>query len=86
MDVDTETRRLAPIAYYGDGVPDILNGVSDQSCCAGYACQLRQTTHVMIMKCGEEYELATTGTLNKDFKVSNLVWFSLDLVYSFSFT
>ena len=69
MDVDTETRRLAPIAYYSQDTVDIINGVKDTSCCAGYACQLRQTTHVMIMKCGEEYELATTGTLNKDFKL-----------------
>ena len=69
MDVDTETRRVAPIAYMADGTVDIINGVSDQSCCAGYACQLRQTTHPMIMACGKEYELATTGTLNKDIKL-----------------
>ena len=53
MDVDTETRRVAPIAYMSDGYVDIINGVSDTSCCAGYACQLRQTTHPMIMACGK---------------------------------
>jgi hypothetical protein len=54
MDVDTETRRVAPIAYINnpgeaDSHVDIVNGVLDTSCCAGYSCQLRQTTHPMIM-------------------------------------
>lgn len=74
MDVDTETRRVAPIAIINnndksssnaDSYVDIVNGVLDTSCCAGYACQLRQTTHPLIMACGQEYEFATTGTLNK---------------------
>ena len=72
MDIDTETRRVAPIAYMADGTVDIVNGVLDTSCCAGYACQLRQTTHPLIMQCGKEYELATTGTLNKDIKLHML--------------
>lgn len=44
MDIDTETRRVAPIAVMADGAVDIVNGVSDTSCCAGYACQLRQVS------------------------------------------
>ena len=69
MDIDTETRRVAPIAYMTEGTVDIVNGVLDTSCCGGYACQLRQTTHPMIMACGKSYELATTGTLNKDVRL-----------------
>ena len=46
MDIDTETRRVAPIAIMADGAVDIVNGVSDTSCCAGYACQLRQVSFI----------------------------------------
>lgn len=47
MDIDTETRRVAPIAVMADGTVDIVNGVSDTSCCAGYACQLRQVSTII---------------------------------------
>ena len=60
LDIDTETRRTAPFAYINNpGAPDahvdIVNGVLDTSCCAGYSCQLRQTTHPFIMACGKVY-------------------------------
>jgi len=74
MDVDTETRRLGPITYVNNpGSPDahvdIVNGVSDVSCCAGYACQLRISTHPMIMSCDKTYELGTAGTISKHFRL-----------------
>ena len=47
MDIDTETRRVAPIAVMADGTVDIVNGVSDTSCCAGYACQLRPVSTII---------------------------------------
>jgi len=74
MDVDTETRRLGPITYVNNpGSPDahvdIVNGVLDVSCCAGYSCQLRISTHPMIMSCGKTYELGTAGTISKHFRL-----------------
>ncbi|XP_074660960.1 fibrocystin-L-like [Tubulanus polymorphus] len=61
LDHDTETRRLSPIAFIGDGYVDLLNGPQDHGWCSGYTCQKRVSTFHMVVLNGKHYDVYLSG-------------------------
>ena len=58
LDADTETRRLSPVAIFGendDGETylDLVNGPQDHGWCSGYTCQKRLSTFPIIAALGK---------------------------------
>ena len=58
MDVDTETRRISPVALFGENdenerYVDLINGPQDHGWCLGYTCQKRLSTFPMLVSIGE---------------------------------
>ncbi|XP_065660201.1 fibrocystin-L isoform X2 [Hydra vulgaris] len=61
LDVDTETRRLSPVALATEGFIDLINGPQDHGWCHGYTCQKRLSTFNAIVAISKEYELHFTS-------------------------
>ncbi|XP_038131411.1 PKHD1 like 1, tandem duplicate 1 isoform X2 [Cyprinodon tularosa] len=61
LDLDTETRRLSPVAVFGDGFVDLINGPQDHGWCAGYTCQERVSLFHSIMATGHAFEVYFTS-------------------------
>nr|XP_055075127.1 fibrocystin-L-like [Misgurnus anguillicaudatus] len=62
MDVDTETRRLSPVAILGDKYVDLLNGPQDHGWCAGYTCQKRVSLFHSIVATNKSFDIYFTST------------------------
>ena len=69
MDSDTETRRVSPVAVYGDGYIDLINGPQDHGWCSGYTCQKRLSLFPAIVALNKSYEIYFTGTTPQDIKL-----------------
>ena len=57
MDPDTETRRLSPVAIWGQdddkvGYIDLINGPQDHGWCSGYTCQERLSLFMALVVTG----------------------------------
>uniref|UniRef100_A0A4W4EJY7 Polycystic kidney and hepatic disease 1 (autosomal recessive)-like 1 n=1 Tax=Electrophorus electricus TaxID=8005 RepID=A0A4W4EJY7_ELEEL len=57
LDVDTETRRLSPVAVLGDGYLDLLNGPQDHGWCFGYTCQKRVSLFHSIVATNHSFDI-----------------------------
>ena len=62
LDIDTEIRRISPVALYTDTYVDLINGPQDHGWCKGYTCQERISTFYSIIALEMEYEVVFTGT------------------------
>ncbi|XP_066572050.1 PKHD1 like 1, tandem duplicate 1 isoform X2 [Amia ocellicauda] len=62
LDVDTETRRLSPVAVLGDRYIDLINGPQDHGWCAGYTCQKRVSLFHSIVATNKSYDIFFTST------------------------
>uniref|UniRef100_H2Y4C5 G8 domain-containing protein n=1 Tax=Ciona savignyi TaxID=51511 RepID=H2Y4C5_CIOSA len=62
LDVDSETRRLSPVALLSDGYIDLLNGPQDHGWCDGYTCQERLSTFHGIVVLNTTYSVFFSGT------------------------
>ena len=63
MDIDTEIRRLSPIAILSEnGYVDLVNGPQDHGWCFGYTCQERLSTFHFLVATGQTFEVAMTST------------------------
>lgn len=69
MDSDTETRRVSPVAVYGDGYIDLINGPQDHGWCSGYTCQKRLSLFPAIVALNKSYEIYFTGTTPQDLRL-----------------
>ena len=61
LDVDTETRRLSPVAVATDKYIDLINGPQDHGWCHGYTCQKRLSTFNAIIAMKKDYEIYLTS-------------------------
>lgn len=61
LDVDTETRRLSPVAVATDSYIDLINGPQDHGWCHGYTCQKRLSTFNAIVAMEKDYEIYLTS-------------------------
>nr|XP_026692211.1 fibrocystin-L-like isoform X4 [Ciona intestinalis] len=62
LDVDSETRRLSPVALLTEGYIDLLNGPQDHGWCDGYTCQERLSTFHATVALNKEYLIHFSGT------------------------
>ncbi|XP_018426208.1 PREDICTED: fibrocystin-L [Nanorana parkeri] len=62
LDVDTETRRLSPVAVLGDGYIDLINGPQDHGWCSGYTCQKRVSLFHSIVATNKSFDIYFTST------------------------
>jgi hypothetical protein len=64
MDVDTETRRLSPVAIFSDDnkYVDLINGPQDHGWCFGYTCQKRVSTFFAVVTPNKNYDIYLTST------------------------
>ncbi|XP_068189914.1 fibrocystin-L-like [Antennarius striatus] len=62
LDEDTETRRLSPVAVFGEGFVDLINGPQDHGWCSGYTCQERLSLFHAIVATGHKFDIFFTGT------------------------
>ncbi|XP_076865903.1 fibrocystin-L-like isoform X2 [Brachyhypopomus gauderio] len=62
LDVDTESRRLSPVAVLGDGYLDLLNGPQDHGWCFGYTCQRRLSMFHSIIATNHSFDIYFTST------------------------
>ncbi|CBY32974.1 unnamed protein product [Oikopleura dioica] len=70
MDKDSTDRRLSPIVIRSSsGFVDMVNGPSNHRGSHGYAAISRISTFFFILRTGEEYEIAATSTLPKNFRL-----------------
>ena len=70
MDKDSTDRRLSPIVIRSSsGFVDMVNGPSNHRGSHGYAAISRISTFFFILRTEEEYEIAATSTLPKNFRL-----------------
>ncbi|CAG5104755.1 Oidioi.mRNA.OKI2018_I69.chr1.g1509.t1.cds [Oikopleura dioica] len=70
MDKDSTDRRLSPIVIRSSsGFVDMVNGPSNHRGSHGYAAISRISTFFFILRTGEEYKIAATSTLPKNFRL-----------------
>jgi hypothetical protein len=63
MDVDTESRRLSPVAVVSDnGYLDLINGPQDHGWCFGYTCQKRISTFLSLVVSNHSYDIYLSST------------------------
>ncbi|XP_075681934.1 fibrocystin-L [Rhinoderma darwinii] len=62
LDIDTETRRLSPVAVLGDGYVDLINGPQDHGWCSGYTCQKRVSLFHAIVATNKSFDVYFTST------------------------
>ncbi|KAK7468036.1 hypothetical protein BaRGS_00036740, partial [Batillaria attramentaria] len=63
MDVDTETRRLSPVAVIAGGYIDLINGPQDHGWCSGYTCRKRLSTFQALVPLDKWVELFMSSTV-----------------------
>ena len=62
MDVDTEIRRLSPVAVSAAGFTQLVNGPADHGWCFDYTCLKRISTFYPIVAVGQRHEVYLTST------------------------
>jgi hypothetical protein len=64
MDIDTETRRISPVAIFSDDnkYVDLINGPQDHGWCFGYTCQKRVSTFFAVVTPNKNYDIYLTST------------------------